>query len=85
MLTLQTHRYGVGNFLGGKAPHLPVFAFCIQKMGEYGASLEQGKSYPPCMLDDFHKLSVEKPEFRPGWGNMWVLFCSTRSDLTHHP
>ncbi|KAK5709017.1 hypothetical protein LTR17_020163 [Elasticomyces elasticus] len=46
---------------------LPVFPFCGGKIGAYFGALQAGESYPPCILDDFQKLSHDKPEFRPSW------------------
>ena len=31
------------------------------------AARQAGKEYPSCILDDFQKLSRDRPEFRPNW------------------
>jgi hypothetical protein len=55
-------------------PELPVFPFIVGLMGEYAKITGEGKPYKSCLLDNFRKLSQEKPEFVQNWGS---ILCMT--------
>jgi len=61
--------------LGVSMPRLPVFPHCVGKIAAYQQAADAGKSNPPCIHDDFIRLSVRKPEFRTNWGEHTHKWC----------